>query len=177
VANQSLTNTRAQRTKNREILKKAHTNEKTQGQHEQQQSNKEKTKDSTHSSNQNPTTEPASRNNIDLGAKVAKHPPNNQLWRQSIRPEQLEPTRRLRQSIRQRSETRTKCDPDDAGTEAENSPRRVDDRHQQGFQDNASRKETTPQAPSLSDQHGLGFHLEGKQKREKNGGRMTPSKR
>jgi hypothetical protein len=73
----------------------------TQGQHEQQQSNTEKTKDSTHSSNQNPTTELTSRNNIDLGAKVAKHPPNNQLRRQSIRPEQLEPTRRLRQSIRQ----------------------------------------------------------------------------
>ena len=34
------------------------------------------------------------------------------------------------------------------------------DRHQQGFQDNASRKETTPKAPLLFDQHDLGFHPE-----------------
>ena len=37
------------------------------------------------------------------------------------------------------------------------------------FQDNTSRKKTTPQAPSSSDQHGLGFHPEGKLKREGNG--------
>ena len=49
--------------------------------HEQQQSNTEKTKDSTHSSNQNPTTEPASRNHNDQGAKV-----NDQKRWQSIHP-------------------------------------------------------------------------------------------
>ena len=78
-----MTNTREQRTKNRETLKKiTHTNAKTQRQHKQQQSNTEITKGTTHNTSQNPTTEPASRNNnaqdaeIDDLTKVAKHPPD-----------------------------------------------------------------------------------------------------
>ena len=41
VAKQSLTNTKAQKTKNRKIQKNTHTNEETQRQHEQQQKNTE----------------------------------------------------------------------------------------------------------------------------------------
>ena len=53
----------------------------------------------------------------------------------------------------------TKRDPDDADemkrrqVQKQKLSEESKDRHQQGFQDNASRKETTPQTPSSSDQH------------------------
>ena len=73
--------------------------------------------------------------------------------------------------------------PDDADEMSEgrrrsgDSLRRVDDHHRQSFQDDASREGATPQAPSSSDQQGLGFHPEGRLDREEKGGRMTPSRR
>ena len=60
----------------------------------------------------------------------------------------------------------TKRDPDDADemkrrqVQKQKLSEESKDRHQQSFQDNASRKETTPQAPSLSDQYGPDFHPE-----------------
>jgi hypothetical protein len=45
------------------------------------------------------------------------------------------------------------------------------------FQDNASREGAMRKAPSLSDQNGLGFHLESSPKRRAYGERVTPSTR
>jgi hypothetical protein len=88
------------------------------------------TKGTTHTTNQNPTTEPASRNNNVQGTKVsgltkvAKHPPEQPTTAAKHPPEANfnqhdgggKASARLeqRQSIRQQRELTTKRDPDDA---------------------------------------------------------------
>jgi len=91
--------------------------------------------------------------------------PNNQLRWQSIRSNFNQRDDSGKASASEEKPT-TKRDPDDVDemkrrqVQKQKLSEESKDRHQQSFQDNVSRKKTTPQASLLSDQHDLGFHPE-----------------
>ena len=151
-------------TKNRETLKK-HT-------HRQENIKTPRTtakqhgddKGHTHTTNQNPTTVPASRNSNIQGAKVydlikvAKHPPEANLnqhdggVKASARPVRRQSIRQRRESDDQARPRRCRCNEAKAGAEVETLPEEQMAAASKTSKTTPSRRKRRPHAPSSSNQ-------------------------